>query len=310
MSPVKKLIRLHRNRLITLLALTVILVNASPQTAQTEKRIWTGRSGGFTIHWTSQEIIAFPSGNMANTLFSAKLNAERDFRVFKKENLDQGTDMQCSYEHTLRLLSVAGSLVSYRVDETAYCSSGDGGPGWARPSTNISYRVIDLNMPTRQIKLTLFYSEGEILKALMADPLIKKAMQGSKSKKPPRTVEALTEMFADEGLAMEPTTATQESPSGCAYTFPDEVLTQFAFHHLENNKLAVRISLEPNSGACSTSHAQLGILLPIPESLKTSLEAAQAGKEGFLMKDAKSLSGNLETIIRYEIKPPRRKPRQ
>ena len=235
------------------------------------------------------------------------LNAERDFRVFKKENLDQGTDMQCSYQHALRLLSVVGSFVSYKLDETAYCGSGEGGPRWARPSTNINYRVVDLNLPARQIRLTHFYSENEILKALMADPLVKKAMQASKSKEPPKTVEQLAERFADEGLVMKPARASEESPEGCEYTFPDEVLTQFAFHHLENNRVAVRISLTPNSGACSTGHAQLGILLPMPSSLKTSLYAAQSGKEGFLMKDAKNLSRDLETVIRYEIKPPHRK---
>jgi hypothetical protein len=312
--PVKKLPERNpqrrQNRPVAALVLTTTLLCASPRMAQTEKPIWAGHSGGFTIKWTSNEITASPPGNPANTVFSAKLNAERDFRVFKKENLDQGTDMQCSYEHTVRLLSVVGSFMSYRLDETAYCGSGEGGPRWARPSTNISYRVTDLNMPTRQIKLTHFYSEGEVLKALMADPLVKKAMQASKSKKPPKTVEELVEMFADEGLAMEPTAATAESPEGCAYTFPNEVLTQFAFHHLENNRVAIRISLEPDSGACSTGHAQLGILLPIPASLKASLESAQAGEEGFLMKDAKSLSGNLETVVRYEVKSPGRKRNQ
>src|ERR1044071_8267412 len=203
------------NWLVAALALAIMLA-ASPQMAQTEKPIWSGNSGGFTINWTSKEISAFPSGNLSNTVFSAMLNAERDFRVFKKENLDQGTEMRCSYQHTLRLLSVVGSFLSCRLEETSYCgSSVEGGPRWARPSTNISYRVTDLNLPTRQIRLTLFYSEGEVLKALLADPFVKKAMQGSKSKKPPKMVEELIETFKNEGLAIEPAAETPGLPQGC-----------------------------------------------------------------------------------------------
>ena len=297
----------RQNGRTVLLALAIMLANASPEMAQAEKPIWVGESGGFSIRWTPEDITAFPSNNPSNILFSAKRNADKDFAVFKKENLTQEAGMKCSYEQTFRLLSVVGSIVSYRVDEYSYCGSGEGGPGWAHPSTNISYHVIDLNYPTRQIKLWLYYSEGEILKALMADPLVKKAMPDNKSKNRPKTIDALVETFAHEGLSLQPLAATPESPEGCAYTFPDEILTQFAFHHLENNKVAVRLRLEPDSGACRAGHAQLGLLLAIPESLKKSLEAAEAQKEGFMMKDAKSLSGNRNTVFKYEARPSDRK---
>ena len=45
------------------------------------------------------------------------------------------------------------------------------------------------------------------------------------------------------------------------------------------------LNLEPNFGACRTAHAERGLWLTIPESLKSSFVEAEQRKQGFLMND-------------------------
>jgi hypothetical protein len=62
-------------------------------------------------------------------------------------------------------------------------------------------------------------------------------------------------------------------------------LYAFAFHHLEEGKVAVRLGFEAETPACFEQLTQVGILLPIPEKVRVPLEQAASGKAGFLMAD-------------------------
>jgi hypothetical protein len=67
------------------------------------------------------------------------------------------------------------------------------------------------------------------------------------------------------------------------YYLPDDFLRHFAFHHVEGNKVAVRIGLSHGAEVWRGHLTQMGLLLPIPARLSRPLEAAAKGREGFLM---------------------------
>src|SRR5206468_2838286 len=77
-----------------------------------------------------------------------------------------------------------------------------------------------------------------------------------------------------------------------------DVLTRFAFHHLEGDTVAVRLGLPPHSGAIRTEHQQLGLLLPIPHSLKQELGLATSRQQRFLMSDGEQISNRRTTAFR------------
>jgi hypothetical protein len=66
----------------------------------------------------------------------------------------------------------------------------------------------------------------------------------------------------------------------------NHVFSNFAFHHMEGNKVAVRLLPDYGCEASRNAMWQLGILLTPSEQLKASFKAADHGKNGFLMKDS------------------------
>jgi hypothetical protein len=208
----------------------------------------------------------------------------------------------CSYERRFKVLSVVGPLLSFEDYEFSTCERE------AHPEADTRYTAVDLlrsgdatyapgglnvdiGKPSRFAKLTDFFPEEEILSALLADSLIKKALQYKKSRWP-STVGELIEDFRDEELSIQ-------TGNGCSYEIAQDLLTRFAFHHLEGDKVAIRLGLAPEVGACRTTHAELGILLSIPESLDNSLRLAARGTQGFLTKDAPRLSDKRLTIFNF-----------
>lgn len=277
--------------------------------ARRETTIWTGQSGGFTLRWTSADIIAAPAGEPARVIFSAKDIAQKKFLAFKKENLQDEPSWQCSYTLRFKLLSLVGSLLSYEENGDSYCGQVNG-PGWNHPSDQISYRVIDLNQPSRQIHLTDFFTESSVLTALLSDATVKEALKSAEHSTQPRTLAELAKMVTEGGVGIMPAKGTAEAPKECGFIFPEVPIREFAFHHIENGRVAVRLSLEPNSGACHSAHAQLGILLPIPTMLEGSLTAAQSRAEGFLMEAIRRLSGNTATVFAFETNPSKQRRRR
>ncbi|MEA2174920.1 MAG: hypothetical protein QOD00_2512 [Blastocatellia bacterium] len=131
----------------------------------------------------------------------------------------------------------------------------------------------------KMVQLTDYFAEADILKALLADTIIQKALKSS-GKPRPQTLAALMKAVY-----------LQSVPVGeCDYELSDDLLTRFAFHHLENERVAVRLGLSHAVETCRGSLVELGILLPIPAALKQPLLRAQSGTAGFLMKDQKKIA--------------------
>ncbi|HWN99921.1 MAG TPA: hypothetical protein VNS63_11700 [Blastocatellia bacterium] len=283
-------------------AIGVICVPSGLAGAQVKSReIWSGSSAGFTVRWTSGDITAVRAARPSRVVFSAKSIAQRKFLKFKKENTEENTSWLCSYTLRFKLLSLTGSILSYEETESSYCGT-EKGPGWAHPSDQTTYRVLDLNQVDKPVRLTDYFSESEILRALLADPLVGSALKQAGAAEKPASIGSLLKLFSERQLQLEPQAGTAESPKECTFIFPEDPLTQFAFHHTENDKVAVRLSLDPASGACRTAHAELGILLPISNKVAAAIAAANSGSQGFLMKDSQRLFKGAATTFEFKAR--------
>lgn len=278
--------------------LPVALLGAAVAVAgEKVKTVWTGESGGFTLTWTSRDLTA-RSGKETTSLWStlAKKGFE-DYEAEMKKDTDSPTG--CPYERTFRLLSVVGPIVSFEDQLYASC-------GGAHPSVERRFTAVDLSRsgalayggaPSgepmdvaaahrgRVAVLTDYFDERDVLEALRSDRLIRLALRNV-----PKTLADIPRLVGPEGIAV----------GECTYSVRDDFLTRFTFDHVEGDKVAVRLGLPPNVGACRTMHTQLGLLLPLPDKLKAALEAAQAGKQGFLLAEQKKRFGKAETKLAFE----------
>lgn len=272
----------------------------SSQGQKTQPVIWTGKSGGFEIRWTTADIQARPLNQPDRLVFSAARLAHRGFQTFiSPPNLD-GSEERVTYERKFTLLSVVGSIISLK-DELYYNIQPSAHPGLETRFTAIdlakSGEVVYVSPPEADLfeldlaklgkvaKLTDYFPEEEVLKALLNNAIIQEEYGGES---PQSLAELLTLL---KGLLIN------EIP----YLFPRDFLTRFAFHHPEGENVAVRLGLPSVGGAARGLHAELNLLLPIPPALKKSLTLAASGKEGFLMEDQRKVAGDGGTVIHLAI---------
>jgi hypothetical protein len=270
----------------------------SSQGQNTKQVIWTGKSGGFEICWTTADIQARPLNQPDRLVFSAARLAHRGFQTFiSPPNLDGSVEL-VTYERKFTLLSVVGSIVSLK-DELYYEITPSAHPGGETRFTVIdlakSGEVVYVSPPEADLfeldlaklgkvaKLTDYFPEEEVLKALLNNAIIQEEYGGES---PQSLAELLTLL---KGLLIN------EIP----YLFPRDFLTRFAFYSLQDDKVTVRLGLPSASGAARGWHAELNLLLPIPPALKKSLTLAASGQEGFLMEDQKKLAREGVTLISF-----------
>ena len=272
----------------------------SPQGEKAAHTIWAGESGGFAIRWTTADIQAQPLKGPDRLVFSAAQLARRDFQTFiSPPNLD-GSEGHITYERKFTLLSVVGSIISFR-DELYYYVQPS-----AHPGGETRYTAIDLAKPGEAVyvsppeadpfeldlaklgkvaMLTDYFPEKEVVRALQKNALMQEALAGESLRSPAELRTLL------EGPLI----------AGIPYSIPPDLFTRFVFHHLEGTKVAVRLGLPSASGAARYAHAGQNLLLPIPPALKKPLTLASSGKEGFLMADQKKLAGKGFTLISFSF---------
>jgi hypothetical protein len=140
--------------------------------------------------------------------------------------------------------------------------------GGAYPSSSKRFRAIDSSKsaPDRaaSASLTDIFPEDSILPALRGDKLVADALKNREGP-PPASLADLVAAIQFKSVQVK----------DCSYSFGADLLSDFAFYAVEGNNVAVRISLSHAAEVCRGQMTQLGILLPIPESLKTALEAAR-----------------------------------
>jgi hypothetical protein len=232
---------------------------ASAKPRSSPSSIWTGESGGVRIDWTTDAIAVEPPDGRA-------------VQLIERPKKEEG----CEGEKTVRLLSVVGSIVSYEEFEGTSCE------GAAHPSSITLYAAVDAAHAGKTVRLTDLFADADVLRALLADAVVKRHAP----KTPPKTTEALVKALSSENTE-------------CEYAFGPDLLNRFAFHHVEGQKVAVRIGLSHGCEAARGKLTQLGILLPIPPALAGSLERASMRSQGFLMSDQAAVSGGKETRFRF-----------
>ena len=151
------------------------------------------------------------------------------------------------------LLSIVGPYISY---ENEYSSGGG-----AHPSYGKQYITYNLETNNKANLLDIF-EKSDILEALLNDKIIQQHL----SKMDPKDLDELFHHLYFEDL-----------------DFGKHILKQFAFHHIKNNKVAVRIGVTHGNEMARGTFAQIGIYLPIPKELKDTFTKAMDKKT--LMKD-------------------------
>ena len=243
------------------LLLTVSLQAQSPP-ADKHKPVgslyWSGHTGGYAYRWTERDLTA-TADSSGKPVFSV---ARAVKQAFGKPDADNGYTF---YEVTFWPLSTVGTLLSYERD--------DWWDGGAHPSGNETFETVDMRNPTRPVKLTDLFDAGQIHRALLADSIVQHVMTRDKIAPPP-TLDELVKALAGKEFSGE---------MDGMYSFPEGLLTDFAFHHIENGKVAVRFLLPHGSEIFRFHHTQLALLLPIPAALKSAFLQA-AGKSGMMMQ--------------------------
>lgn len=262
----------------------LLLLCLSQGTLGENRSIWQGETGHLKIDWTESDITAHEGETL---LFSARALTKNSFEADFLTDHSLIQDNTCEYKRDFTLLSVVGSLASLEDAESISCSS------MPHPSGTTQFTTIDLANSGQPVKLTDWFLEADILKALLADPLIQKALLQDQMNAPPKTLMALFELLEWSNIENQ----------SCEYYLDQQLLTQFAFHHVKNNQVAIRLSLSSIRKACP-AYIQLGLYLPIPTALKTVLNQAQMGKAGFLMERSKKIAGEQSTRISFSTSQP------
>ena len=143
------------------------------------------------------------------------------------------------------LSSLVGPLLS--VKATLYWEGG------AHPGHLTRLETINLETGKSPVLLTDLFPETMLLAALLKDQIIQKSLAGGK----PKTIQELIRM----------------ANGGCEIGF--HLLNEsFAFHHIQRDRVAIRIGLSHGCEVMRGHYTELGIYLPIPLGLKEVLEQA------------------------------------
>jgi hypothetical protein len=263
--------------------------------------IWTGESGGFSIRWTDDDISAHPVDNPSVKLFSTRAIAEQASKQWfmlqkdmeEPDDEEYSAEKNCEFGASYRLLAVVGSIVAFECIESVVCSFA------AHPDIQIRVSAFDLAKGGKHLgemtSLTEYFTEPEILNELSRNQVIQRELVKRKAAQPKTLSELRTALAQPSGSMIE--------TENCGFDFPPDILSRFAFHDLEKDKVVVRIGLPSSLGACQRSQLLLTLRLDIPEKLKPALTAAASGKQGFFMKDLSKFGASAKSDAVYEVPP-------
>lgn len=150
------------------------------------------------------------------------------------------------YENS-ELISVVGPYVSYTQN---WYYEGGAHPTYGK-------QIIAKSVLLDQISLIDLFSEGDLFDALYKNDFVKKYLIDS-------NVRELKELW-------------QNLDGGCDFYFGG-ILENFAFHHLEQDQVALRIGVSYGCEIMRGNFKQISILLPIPASLEQWLFKADQKK--------------------------------
>lgn len=284
--------------LIPVLLLAVLAPSgAKPEPA----RSWTLASG-IRFEMSARELRASRAGA---TLFSTTALLEERKREFDADAEERARELLAPDppEHAeyiddaaiaYRPLSVVGPLVSLLVTGGGYS------PGAAHPWAFETIEAIDVTRRGAKPSLLDYYTERQLVDALQADPWIRRFRDPDRPPAPASTLAALTAALNEARGAIG---VAEDGPCPNDAYFSEDLVRNFAFHHLEGRRVAVRIGISHGSEICRGTMHQVGLLLPVPAALRADLERAAKREAGFLAQDAKAVgapaySGDWEVDLR------------
>lgn len=258
--------------------------------ARAQQVIWRGRSAGYDVTWSDRDVSARRAGDGA-VVFSVRRIAEAEYRAMASDH-DAEVPLR-EYERRYRLLSVVGSILS--LEEATYCDCGGAHPiSWTR---FVSY---DLARGTvarpRPVAATQVVPEAALLRALTSDRLIRQAMD-SAGVRSFASLRGLTETLK--------THAIWPARDDCSYGVGEQFPTEFALHHVQDGRVAVRFSLGHYVEVCRGMMTQVGVLVPVSPAWDAAIRAAASRRAGYLMKDVAAIAGNRRTVLNYRPRPGR-----
>jgi len=165
----------------------------------------------------AEEVISTSSGWIItyddSKMIANKDNIQRNIPIYIEDN-DENDDRLCPEEFSMTFLSIVGDLVSYEESYFQYCD------GMAHPNTSVHFRTYDLTKGTH-VDLRTWYTEKQIFAGLLSDGFIQKHLTGQ-----PQSLKEYYDMV----------------PNLCEADLTD-VVDSFAFHHITENQVAIRIGL-------------------------------------------------------------------
>lgn len=243
----------------------VVLLAAPAQPAPAAPLKWKVSGTDVSFEMTAEDLRALRGGKEVFGLKSREKEFMSDFEVEEGQDTT-GWEAFEAYS----VLSVVGPWISYEESNSGYT-------GGAHPYAHTSYTLQDVTKDKGTFSLFDVFPEKEVLQALKADTFVRKHIGDQEAFDAAKTVNDMLQ-------SLEP----GDDCVGFHYGL-DSVKRSVVFHHVEGNKVAVRISFPYDNEACRGNKFVVGLLLNIPASLKPALDRAAKRTEGFLMKDAKAV---------------------
>jgi hypothetical protein len=272
----------------------------SMQSVGSESDIWEGDSAGLHIKWTTHGLYVKRNAHVEELLTPL---AQKGFEDFAKAYTAGNTALiaDCQYDRNFTVVSIVGTVISIEDQYSDYC-------GGAHPSQETRFTTVDLaktgevsyatgkDTPMMDVDisrrgriavLTDYFSQEVILRALLDDKVVHKAISDMNVAETPRDLTALSLLFVKNYYELGNT----------GFELRPDFLTRFAFHHVEGREVAVRLGLPAHYGANRSQHMEIGLLLPITEALRQPLGLAAVRAQGYLMQDSAEIAKGKQTAF-------------
>ena len=204
---------------------------------------------GFLVNWQVDRLDVTRAGKR---VLSFNAIAAREW-----SRVREGADSQAlRMEKTYAVLSAVGPWLS--VQGGTFCDCGG-----AHPTAVLGFYTYDL----RKIRpdsgasadLASIFPADVILAALLHNDTIAGVLNDA-GVVSPRTLPELLKALAFKTTKF----------GDCNFSFDDALLSSFAFHHIEGDKVAVRFGLPPEAQVCRGQLTQIEILLPVGDATRSA----------------------------------------
>lgn len=228
---------------------------------------WEGDIDGKKVVWGSYDftILNFGDGN-----FSWRQNAERDF-----EKLELDAD-HCSYIRDFQVMSIVGTFVSIQDLESIICGTHSDFLHLETYDLSKANESVAKQSLTSPAKITLkdIFSKEVIFQGLLENEEMKRFLR--RTARAPHDLDSLLQIIEDDyNLRVAGDYALSSD------------LDSFAFYKRTDQRIVVRLFLDPTSGYNAGSSKFLDIILPITDDLlrKYPSFATDQNDSGFFLSE-------------------------